>query len=162
MNFIEAFKKLEASKEFKDFKKKNPEAYLCAGFFILDVEANQNVQQIDFQCDDKIATFSLADTITMKMEETADKKKLLSIKPEIKADLDEVQKIVKKETEKNKITSKMNKIIAVLQAHEDKQIWNVTCIFSSFAILRLHMDSFTGKVLKSENANMFDFVQKAK
>lgn len=162
MNFKEAFKKLEASSEFKDFKKQNPSAYLCAGFFILDFESQQNTQQIDFQSGEKIATFSLADEISMKMEETADKKKIPSIKPEIKVDLGEVQEIVKKETEKNKIISKMNKIIAVLQDHEGRQIWNLTCIFSSFAILRLHVDSFTGKILKSEKANMFDLVQKAK
>lgn len=159
MNFTEALKKLEESKEFKDFKKKNPSAYLCAGFFILDFESQQNVQQIDFQCDEKIATFSLADKITLKMEETTDKKKMPEIKPEIKIDLDDMQEIAGKEIQKQKIVSKLNKIIAILQMHDEKQIWNITCIFSSLAMLRLHIDCMTGKILKSEKASMFDFVQ---
>lgn len=159
MNFTEALKKLEESREFRDFKKKNPSACLCAGFFILDLESKQDVQQIDFQCEEKIAAFSVADEISMKMEETADKKKVPAIKPEIKVDLDDVQEIAGKEIKKQKIASKLNKIIAIMQMHEEKQIWNLTCIFSSFAMLRLHVECMTGKILKSEKASMFDFVQ---
>ncbi len=160
MNFKEALKKLEASKEFGDFKKKNPSAYLCAGFFILDFEAKHNTQQIDFQSGEKIATFSINDEVALKMEETADKKKIPEIDEKIKIDLDDVQKMAEKEIEKNKIASKLNKIIAILQMHDEKQIWNATCIFSSLAMLRLHVDAFSGKILKSEKASMFDFVQK--
>lgn len=160
MNFKEALLKLKKSKEFKDFKKQNPKSYLCAGFFVLDFETQQNIQQIDFQTDEKIAAFSVNDTISMKMEETADKKKVPTIKPEIKIDLDDVQETAKKEIEKNKISSKLNKIIAILQMHDEKQIWNVTCIFATLVMLRLHIDAFTGKILKSEKSSLFDFVQK--
>jgi hypothetical protein len=100
--------------------------------------------------------------VALKMEETADKKKILEIDEKIKIDLNDVQKIAEKEIEKNKIASKLNKIIAILQMHDEKQIWNVTCIFSSLAMLRLHIDAFSGKILKSEKASMFDFVQKGK
>jgi hypothetical protein len=162
MNFKEALSRLEKSSEFRDFKKKHSDAYLCAGFFIKDYESKSDVCQIDFQCEEKIATFSIDGKIEIKMEETAEKKKIPQIKTKIKIDLEKAQEIAEKEAKKNKIVSKMKKIIAILQMHEEKEIWNVTCIFASFAMLRLHIDASTGKILKTEKANLFDFVQKPK
>ena len=162
MNFKEALEKLEKSSEFLKFRKENPKAYLCAGFFVLDFESNQDTQQIDFQCEEKIAAFSVAKEISIKMEETADKKKVPSIKPEIKIDVDEMQKIAGREIEKNKISTKLNKIIAILQMHDEKQIWNLTCIFASLVMLRLHIDAFSGNVLRADKSSLFDFVQKPK
>ncbi|MFH0831421.1 MAG: hypothetical protein V1886_00955 [archaeon] len=160
MNFAETLEKLEASKEFRNFKKKNTDAYLCAGFFVIDFEAGKDTQQMDFQCDEQIAAFSVSDRIEMKMEETIDKKKVPEIKKEIKIDLDEMQKIAGKEIEKSKISTKLNKMIAILQMNNEKQIWNITCIFASLAMLRVHIDAFSGDVLRADKSSLFDFVQK--
>ena len=84
------------------------------------------------------------------------------IKPEIKIDVDEMQKIAGREIQKQKISTKLNKIIAILQMHDDNQIWNVTCIFASLVMLRLHIDVFSGGVLRADKSSLFDFVQKPK
>ena len=162
MNFTESLAKLESSREFEKLKNENPASYLCAGFFVLDFDSRHDTQQIDFQAGEKIATFSVGDGISIKMEETVDNKKVPAIKPEIKIDIDEMQKIAGREIEKNKIAGKLNKIIAILQMRDNRQIWNVTCVFASLVMLRMHIDSFSGDVLKSEKSSMFDFVQKLK
>ena len=161
MNFKEALSRVEKSKEFDNFKKQHPKAYLCAGFFVLDFETENSTQQLDYQLEEKIATFSVNNEVKIKIQETTKQKKLDKlIKPEI--EIDKLRKIADKELEKKKIVSKLNKIIAILQMYESKCIWNLTCMLESFAMLRVHVDAISGEVLKSEKASLFDFVKKVK
>ncbi len=40
--------KLQASENFEKFRKENPKAYLCSGFFVIDREGKDNKQHFDF------------------------------------------------------------------------------------------------------------------
>jgi len=40
--------KLNTSKEYEEFQKKYNDAFLVAGFFVLDFETGQNIHQIDY------------------------------------------------------------------------------------------------------------------
>jgi len=166
MNFSSTFKAIESSKEFKEFIEKNKDAYLCAGFFVLDYEKGINQQQLDYSLKDgKIFTFSLdKNGIAVKEAETIEGKqsKLPELSKEIKIDLERVQEIVEKEMEKQVIDNKINKIIAILQKHEDKQIWNLSCMLEGFGILQVHIDASSGEILKFEKRSLFDFIKKIK
>ena len=180
MRFASTLEEIESSKAFHNFKEKNPDAWLCAGFFVIDIESEGkgNQRQLDYCLSNgKIFTFILSgsgsiqmkeaetlgtetpkeDNIKTNKEET--KEKLQKINPEIKVDLDDIGEIVKEklmlETGK-----KINKIIAILQKHHDKQIWNLTCMLPGLELLQVQADTENGDILKFEKRNIFEFVKK--
>jgi len=163
LTFDSTLETIENSNSFRNFKQKNPEAYLCAGFFVIDYQNQANQQQLDyFLQDGKIFTFILDEEITIKEAETIEGRKieLKNLNKEIKADLDDVEKILKREFETRKISKKIDKIIAILQNYQDKQIWNLTLMLEGLAMIQCHIDSFSGEILKFEQKSMFDFVKK--
>ena len=166
MNFSQTLKQIESSNEFKEFKKEHKDAYLCAGFFVLDLEQNINQRQLDYSLKNgKIYTFSSSENkVTLKEAETIEgkKEKLPELSKEIKTDLENLKEVVEKRMEKEEIQNKITKIIAILQKHEDKQIWNLTCMMEGFGMLQVHINSETGEILKFEKRSMFDFVKKVK
>jgi len=155
MNFQEVLKKLQKSREFADFKKENADCYLCAGFFIIDFESGSETKQIDFFMPEKnkVATFILNDTINLRIEDAIEKK-LGEVDSKIKVELPEAVEKAKKECK-----SKINKIIAILQILEGRQVWNITCMLEGFNMLLLHIDSQSGEITKKEKRGLFDFVK---
>ncbi len=155
MNFQEILKKLQKSKEFAEFKKDNQDFYLCAGFFVIDFESSNETKQIDFFMSkkNKIATFILNDTIKLRIEDAIEKK-FDEVNSKIKIELPEAIEKAKKECK-----SKINKIIAILQVLEGRQVWNLTCMLEGFSMLLLHIDSQSGEITKKEKRGLFDFVK---
>lgn len=167
MNFSSTLKKIESSKEFKQFKKQHPDAYLCVGFFVLDYEQGNNQQQLDYSLKNgKIFTFALNENqeITFKeAERISGKQEILpEISKKIKVDIPELRKTLEKRMEKEEIQNRIIKIIAILQKHEDNQIWNLNCILEGMGILQAHIGCMNKKILKFEKKNLFDFVKKVK
>ncbi len=160
VTFDSAVEKIEASEAFKNFKKKNEDAFLCAGFFVIDYEQGKNQQQVDYSLKNSdIYTFILGEEISYKKAETIEgqERKLPELKKDIKVDLDDIENIVKGQTDK-----KVQKIIAVLQGIDGVQIWNINCMLEGFTILHLDINSETGNIIKSEKRNLFDFVKRVK
>jgi len=169
MNFTTTYKTITSSKIFKDFISENPKAELVAGFFILDLLNNKNEKSLDYKFQNKIFTFSLNENneITIKEDELINKPgipKLTKISPNIKVDLDEIPSIAMKEAEKNNVRNKFQKIIAVLQNHEQEgnkiEIWNLTCVLDGLVILNILINSETGQIIKFERKSMADFIKK--
>ncbi len=164
-NFTTTFETITQSKIFKDFIEKNPQAELVAGFFILDFLSNDTKTSLDYKIDSKIFTFSISlqDEITIREDKLIDKPGLpilTKIKPEVKIDLDEIPSLAEKSAIENNITSKFQKIIAVLQNHEEQEIWNLTCMLDGLIILNILISSNTGKIIKFERKSMMDFIKK--
>lgn len=166
MNFSSTLEKIESSPAFKQFRKEHEDAFLCAGFFVLDYEQGNNQSQLDYSLKNgKIFTFLLSNTdeVTVKEAETMPgAKKLPEISKKIKIDLDEIKEMVDKRMEKEEIQNKIIRIIAVLQMHEGKQIWNLNCILEGMGILQAHIGCMNKKILKFEKKNLFDFIKKIK
>jgi len=142
------FKKVEGSKEFSEFKKKNPRAYLCAGFFVLDFETGEHVRQIDYVLPNKkIATFTLNNGVKIKISEQPIKKKLLEIKTKPKTDIDALYGIVEDEMKNQMVTDKIKKIIAVLHIMDGKLIWNLQCILDGLNIVQVHVNDSDQSIL---------------
>lgn len=165
MNFTSTLKQIESSPAFTNFKKQHKDAYLCAGFFVIDYQG-ENQQQLDYSLKNgDIFTFILNNEITVKEAETIEGKKqqkLLALEKEIEVDLERVEEIVERKMRQEKINNKIVKVIAVLQKYEGKQIWNLNCILSGMEILKLHIDADNGEILKSEKRSMFDFIKRVK
>lgn len=153
-------KKLYDSSEYKKFRKKYKDEYLCAGFFILDFETGQNMHQIDYALPNgKIATFILDKEIKCKISDQALKKKLPEIKPQAKTDLDALKGIVEDEMKNKTVTEKIRKMIAILHNMDGKLIWNLQCILSGLEILLVHVDDADQSILKFEKHSLMELLK---
>jgi len=142
LSFKESLKKLQNSKEFKDYMKKNPDAYIANTIYLDTIEFNL------FSPKTKIVTvFSVENNITSK---ELDKENRifprLDLK-KIKLDVDEIMKIF--ENERSKICKdEATKTIIILQ--QDKEpVWNLSQLTSSIKILQILISAETGKVIES-------------
>jgi len=160
MSFEETLKKLKSSKEFKEFIKENKKAFLFAAFFVLNEKLEIESTQFDYCIDDKkpkVMTFILNDEIRTEADKFVSKEhKIEKLNENIKIDIPELIRIIKKEIGKK--CPDISKIIAILQTTENAQVWNVIVMSSSFQIFKMNIDCFSGKVLKTEEKNVMDFV----
>jgi len=164
MKFKELLEKVESSSEFKDFIGKYPDAELCAGFFIMDFLSNDNKETLDYKIGEKVFTFNVKeDKIFVDEDKLVDepgRPSLVKIDKEINVEVDELKSIVGTRALDEGIGAKINKIIAVLQKYDEKQIWNLTCMLDGLIILNVHVDALNGDVLKFERKSMMDLIRK--
>lgn len=157
------FEKLNNSQEYKSFQHKNKDAFMVAGFFVLDLEAGQNVHQLDYYVPSKkkIAAFTLDKRVTVQlldMMHQGKKPEKLDIKTKI--DLDQLHGILEDEMKNRNITDEIKKIIAILQTIDGKKIWNLNCVLSGMSILNAHVDDDSKTVLKMERKSLMDIMQR--
>jgi uncharacterized membrane protein YkoI len=160
INFHSSLEQLQSSEEFKKFRKKNPKSFLCAGFFVKDYENNIETAQLDFFLpkNEKVMTFNLGEKIAFKEAETIKKEIFPEIKAaDVKNDLEQALTLAELEGKKNNI-EKFSKVISILQMANQNIIWNLTCL-AGLTMLRVHIDAFTGKILKSEKSSLFDIIR---
>ncbi|MBI2630257.1 hypothetical protein HYW76_04080 [Candidatus Pacearchaeota archaeon] len=163
MKFEHYLKRVEESPEFKKFKQEHKKAYLCAGFFVIDLEQNKNTHQIDYTLPDgRIMTFSLDEGVNCKLSDKSNKKKesLPELSGESKTDLEEIPGIVQDEMKNRVVTDKMNKIIAVFHVHDGKKIWNLQCITAGLGILNIHIDDSDKTILRFDKHSLFDIIKR--
>ena len=88
LSFKEALAILEESKEFKNWRKKNPDAYLSYGFFV--VEAADDNWKIGYyhKKKDKITSFNVGKKITIEPQAEIFKKEKTKVNA---IDMDEVK-----------------------------------------------------------------------
>ena len=162
MKFSHYLERVVDSKEYKQFSREYKNAYLCAGFFVLDFEEGKDIHQVDFYLPkrNKIAAFLLDNGLTYKLAEAMNEKEPEQIKGTIKMDLDKLKGIVQDEMKNHTITERVMKMIAILQSVDGKKVWNLNCILSGMALLKVHIDDANGDILKFEKASFLDFVRK--
>ena len=168
MNFKETLDKIEASQEYKTFKTNHPDAQLCAGFFIKDFLSNDSKDSIDYKEKDKIFTFNvLQDEIKMYEDELMDLPNTPKLQPllknETKIEVDDLKSIALDRAHEEGIGAKFNKIIAVLQTHEEdnikRQIWNLTCMLDQLIILHILIDCNSGEIIKFQRKSFKDMIK---
>lgn len=156
--------KLEQSEEYKNFKVKYPDAFLVAGFFILDLETNQNIHQIDFYVpsEKKIAAFTLDGEVTLQLMDmmSKDGKSPEKLDLETNIDLDALSGILTDEMHNRGISEDIRKIIAIVQNIDGKKIWNLNCVLTGMEILKSHVDDASQSVLKLERSSVMDLMKK--
>src|SRR3989344_327452 len=157
--------KLEKSSEFKNFKVKYPEAYLVAGFFVLDLESGQNIHQIDYYIpkEKKIAAFTLDGGVQLQILDliSKDNKVPEKLNMKTKIDLDAIEGILSDEMHNRGISDEIKKIIAVVQNIDGKKIWNLNCVLTGMEILRSHIEDESKTILKIEKTSFVDIMKKA-
>ena len=162
MEIIDLINRLEKSKEFKDWKKKNKDSFLAHVFKLLD-DANKDDWQIGYyNKDDTITTFIITPN-DIKIAETENifKKPEAKIKEldrkKIKIDITQALQTAEKiQTIEYKQETPF-KIITILQKLDIGQVYNVTYVTQTFKVLNLKIDSETGKVLKKSLKSIMEF-----
>jgi len=154
--------KLEQSPEFKEFKSQNPEAFVVAGFFVLDLEFNSNVHQIDFYIPNqkKMAAFTLDGPVKLQILDLMNDKVPGKLDLDTNIDLDALKGILLDEMHNRGMSEDIRKIIAVLQNIDGKKIWNINCVLSGMEVLKSHVDDESKTVLKIEKVSIMDMVKK--
>ena len=154
--------RLSNAQAYKDFQKKNSDAFLIAGFFVIDLETGKNLHQIDYfiPSKKKVAAFTLDKNITMQMMDMAHSKNPEKLGKEANIDLDALQGILEDEMKNRNITDEIKKIIAVLQVVNGKKVWNLNCVLSGMNILNAHVEDESETVLRMEKHSIMEYIRR--
>ncbi|MDO8516573.1 MAG: hypothetical protein Q7S33_00450 [Nanoarchaeota archaeon] len=148
------FSELKQKDFYNKFIKENPDAFLAAGFFVLDLENNYNKYQLDFFIPqlNKIAIAEYPFKEIKIQEDEITEAQILNENPLV--DLDDLIDEINKLKIKNDYDKKTNKIIAILKDN----FWSLTCMSITFDILKIRINSLTGECEKFEKANLMNFI----
>lgn len=164
MDIKPVLKKLEESKDFREWHKKNKNTYLSYVFKIPQ-EMGINDWQIGFydKKRDKITTFVIdGNNISIRAGEEIFKKEDMKVNEiqinKVKLTFDTAIEKASQFQQKNFPKDKSIKIIAILQnIHQFGNIWNITYITESFNTLNMKIDAENGNVLEHNLSSVFSF-----
>ena len=117
MNLQFYLEKMQSFDAFKKFKKENPKAYFCSGFFIIDKEGKNNQSHLDFFVpeENKIISFDIASNILQMPVQPFNGKIPEKISKTLNFDFDKIENLIIEKMEKENIKNKIQKIILSLQ-----------------------------------------------
>lgn len=173
MNYQFYLEKLNDSKVFIEFMKKNPESYVCTGFFTIDLEGKSNQSHIDVYIPSKkeVVSFDLSDSVSVIPIESKfgrDIQQNFSVpgklSGEIDFNFDDVQEIISEEIENRKIKGKIQKIMISLQESKGKSFLICTVFLSMLGLLTVHIDIGDSKpeIILFEKKSLFDLMKRTK
>jgi hypothetical protein len=163
MNSQFLLEKLEDSEEYKKFMKENPSAYLCSGFFEIDMaEKNpSNQYHFDFYIPENKKTFSfqLEDGIKLIPLERGEDQILEKVFMRNNFDFDELKEKILIEMELKKINNKIQKMIFSLQNKDKKDFLIGTIFLSGLALLKVDIDLVENRITEIEKSSLFDMIK---
>jgi hypothetical protein len=168
MSFKKLKEQIEKSEEFKKLKKEYPKSTLYSAFFMLRQAFGNLIietQQLDYHIEGKkVATLSFdeKENVQRKVDEVEPakpgEKQEFEKLDDVLIDVDDLQEIIKKELNKNKVgIEEVSKVIVILQKIKGKQVWNITCI-SGLSLYRIHLDK-EGKVLENKKESILSMMK---
>lgn len=164
MNLLFCLEKLNSSDLFKEFKKENPKAYLCSGFFMIDKEGKDNQKHLDFYVSKskKMFSFKFGGCIEKIPIERISNAIPEKIGKNIDFNLEEIEQIIVAEMENQKIKNKIQKIIISLQASKGKNFLICTVFVSMLGLLKVNVDIEKNKIILFEKKSIFDLIKRVK
>lgn len=161
MNLQHYFNQLKENKNFQDFQKENPSAYLCSGFFTIDKEATENQQHLDFFIPEKekVFSFQMEKEGKMKPLDKLDKVIPEKISFDLDLDFDNIENIIKNKMEEKEMTDKIKKLIFSLQKIEQKNILMGTIFISGFGLLKANINLENNEITDFERKSFFDMIK---
>lgn len=161
MKFQLYYEKLISSQEFQKFKKENPKAFACSGFFVLDKEKENNEVHFDYYLPEekKMVSFKLRGKIEMVYVENFDKRVPEKLGMNYTFDLEKIENIILKEMQKEKIKGKPQKYLFSLQKLKGIDYLVITIFLSNFALLKINYNIVEKKITYVEKKSFFDFLK---
>jgi len=159
--FKEALKTLEKSKQFQDWRKKNPEAYLSYGMLVLEDKEDDWKIGYYHKKNNKVTSFTVGDKIKIEPEEDILQKEEKTVEKvdmdSVKHDLSDAITIAYELQQEEYATESPKKIIAVLQTLDNAQVWNITFLTQSYNTLNFKIKSDNLKVIEKMLSPLFQF-----
>jgi hypothetical protein len=167
MNFQFYLEKLMNSEEFQGFKKENPQAYLCSGFFSIDKEKDDNQQHLDYYIPelDKMFSFKLlnegkVEMLPVESFNTAETKETPGkINDNYDFDFNYIEKLIEGKMFDEKINKKILKYLFSMQNQEGKDYLIGTIFISGLGLLKCSIDIQEKKVVDFEKKSFFDMMK---
>ena len=162
MNLKFYLEKLHASEEFKKFIEKNPDAFLCSGFFIIDKIENDGKQHLDYYMPSikKTFSFQLENEIKLVPIEMIDEKVPAKILFDYDFDFEKIEQIILNEMIYKGIKNKLQKILLSLQNSEGKNVLVGTVFISAMGLLKVRISIPEMKIIEFEKKSFFDILKK--
>ncbi|MEK6847911.1 MAG: hypothetical protein AABX50_02190 [Nanoarchaeota archaeon] len=159
-------KRVKESKEFKEFIKQDPKAYLCSLFFIRDFTEKKNETQVDFYSPKKKTIFSFkvngkVEKAPNKKAKTIENKKFIPkpLMENTKLDIDEMKDTLADEMHNREMAYEIEKVLVFLNIVDGKPVWNCTGFLRGLGLLQTHVDDETNTVLFMEKKSLFDMIK---
>ena len=161
MNSQFLLEKLKNSQEYKEFIKENKTAYLCSGFFVIDMENNGNSQyHFDFYVPESGKTFSFELEGGVKLIPLErDEQVLEEVSMKNHFDFDKIREKILTEMELKKINNKMQKMLFSLQKVKGKDMLLGTIFISNLGLLRVNVDIDSNQITDFEKKSLFDMMK---
>jgi len=155
MNFQFYLEKLYDSKNFKEFIKENKNAYPCSGFFVIDLEKNQNQQHFDYFVPsiNKIFSFKIENNCE-KVQIENQKTQKLSMNYTF--DLNDIKDMIAKKMQEEKINSKIQKILLSLQKVRKKELLVGTVFISNLGMIKVTINIIENKIIEFQKKSFLD------
>jgi hypothetical protein len=158
MNLSELIKQFRESPAHKNFIVDNQESFLCAGFFILNLENPEyNKYSLDLFLpkEGKVATADFPfSSIKIQEDKIKPCSELIESQILIKSD-EELKEKFEELKKQNNSTHQTNKLIVILK----DSVWNITALSNALDILRVHINAKTNRCEKFEKVGLTSFVK---
>lgn len=164
MNSQFLLEKLKNSQEYKEFIKENKTAYLCSGFFVIDMENNGgNQYHFDFYVPESGKTFSFELEGGVKLIPLErDEQVLEEVSMKNHFDFDKIREKILTEMELKKINNKLQKMLFSLQKVKGKDMLLGTIFISNLGLLRVNVDIDSNQITDFEKKSLFDMMKMVK
>jgi len=162
MNSQFLLEKLHASDEFKKFIKENQDAFLCSGFFNIDLESEnpENNYTLDYYVpsEKKFFSFQIDGEIKCSPIERNDEKIPEKVSENLDFDLDKIKEMISREMEWKKINNKIQKLLLSLQSKGGKDFLLGTIFVSGFGMIKVTIDLKEKRITDFEKKSFFDML----
>lgn len=170
MNLRFYFEKLHNSREYRDFMKKNPGAFLCSGFFSVDKTGNDNKQHFDYfipssdnvnkdeQNSGKIVSFQLEENCKKVPLENLNKQVPDRLDESIDFNFEEIEEIISKRMVQEGIKNKIQKILFSFQKLDKEDFLISTVFISGFGMIKINIGLTDKKITDFEKKSFFDMI----
>jgi len=148
LDFKAVLKRLNTSPKFQTYIKKNPDSYLTNAICIDEWQINYFSPKTEL-----ITIFKINTKITSKI--VSEKRIFPKLNLNLKLDLKDALKILKKQISKFYSSETFTKTIIILQ--QDKEpLWNITKLSSSIKIFNMKISALSGKIIHESYDNLID------
>ena len=160
MNFQFYVEKLKESDDFKKFTKEKKEAFPCSCFFLIDKEEAKDKQHFDYfiKSSNKMFSFQLENNAELTPVDVKDQKVPVKISLEHDFDFKDIEKMIEKRMEEEKIDKKIQKILLSLQNVDGRDYFIGTVFITQFGLINLTIDIEKMEMKDFKKRTFFDMM----
>lgn len=164
MNLQFYLEKLISSEEFQKFKKENPTAFLCSGFFSIDKTGKEgDKQHLDYFIPELNKMFSFKfekEKVEMiPVEDFGNNFTPIKIRDNCDFDFQKIENLIKEKMSEEKMKKNIEKILLSLQIKDGKEFLVGAVFISGLGMIKLTINIQEKKIIDFEKKSFFDMLK---